>query len=184
VNKFKDNNQELQGKYRVNEGIKADTVMVIGGNGENLGTMSKRQALIAAEAEGMDLVQVGEKDLVVIARIMNFGKFIYEKKKQLGEAKKHQKVILVKEIKIRPGIDEQDYKTKLNKAESFFRDGNKVKFTLQFKGREVPKMDEFGSRLFARISQDLAARNIGTILEEKDSRGGIVWSKIYFVKEK
>jgi len=79
VNKFKDNNQDLQSKYRVNEGIKADTVMVIGGNGENLGAMSKRQALSIAEAEGMDLVQVGEKDLVVIARIMNFGKFIYEK---------------------------------------------------------------------------------------------------------
>lgn len=184
VNKFKDNNQDLQSKYRVNEGIKADTVMVIGGNGENLGAMSKRQALAIAESEGLDLVQVGEKDLVVIARIMNFGKFIYEKKKQLGEAKKHQKVILIKEIKIRPSIDDQDYKTKLNKAESFFKDGNKVKFTLQFKGREVPKMDEFGSKLFMRISHDLAAKDIGTIVEEKDSRGGVIWSKIYFLKDK
>ncbi|MFA6535573.1 MAG: hypothetical protein WCS92_04915, partial [Candidatus Babeliales bacterium] len=64
------------------------------------------------------------------------------------------------------------------------KDGNKVKFTLQFKGREVPKMDEFGNKLFARISQDLAAKNIGTLVEEKDSRGGVVWSKIYFLKEK
>ncbi len=184
MNKFKDNNQDLQSKYRVNEGIKADTVIVIGGNGENLGAISKSRALSIAEAEGMDLVQVGEKDSVVIARIMNFGKFIYEKKKQLCEAKKHQKVVQVKEIKIRPSIDDQDYKTKLNRAESFFKDGNKVKFTLQFKGREVPKMDEFGNKLFARITQDLAARNIGIIVEEKDSRGGVVWSKIYFLKEK
>ncbi|MFH1254142.1 MAG: translation initiation factor IF-3 [bacterium] len=132
----------------------------------------------------MDIFQLGEKDLVFIARIINFCKFIYENKKQLGEAKTHQKVILVKEIKIRPSIDDQDYKTKLNKAESFFKDGNKVKFTLQFKGREVPKMDEFGNKLFARISQDLAAKNIGTLVEEKDSRGGVVWSKIYFLKEK
>lgn len=184
MNKFKDSNQDLQGKYRVNEEIKADTIVVIGGKGENLGAMPKRQALAIAQEEGMDLVQVGEKDSAVIAKIMNFGKFIYEKKKQISESKKHQKVILIKEIKIRPSIDEQDYKTKLNWAESFFKDGNKVKFTLQFKGREVPKMDEFGSKMFTRISQDLATKNIGTLVEEKDSRGGALWSKIYFVKEK
>jgi translation initiation factor IF-3 len=185
VNRFNDsNNQDLQSKYKVNDGIKSDSVMVIGVNGENLGTVSRRQALALAEQENMDLVQVGEKDSVAIARIMNFGKFIYEKKKQLSEAKKHQKLVQIKEIKLRPSIDEQDYKTKLNKAVECFRDGNKVKFTLQFKGREVPKMDEFGAKLFARISQDLAAKNVGTLQEEKDSRGGILWSKVYFVKEK
>lgn len=184
MSRFKDDNQDLQNKYQVNEGIKTDTVIVIGGKGENLGSMPKRQALAIADEEGMDLVQVGEKDSVAIARIMNFGKFIYEKKKQLGESKKHQKVIQVKELKLRPGIDEQDYKTKLKRAEEFFRDGKKVKFTIQFKGREVPKMDEFGSKMFARISQDLADRGFGLIVEEKDNKGGSVWSKIYFVKEK
>lgn len=184
MSKFKDDNQDLQNKYQVNEGIKSDTIIVIGGKGENLGTMPKRQALAIADEEGMDLVQVGEKDSVAIARIMNFGKFIYEKKKQLGESKKHQKVIQIKELKIRPGIDEQDYKTKLKRAEEFFRDGKKVKFTIQFKGREVPKMDEFGSKLFARITQDLAASGFSSVIEEKDNKGGAVWSKIYFVKDK
>lgn len=172
----------MQDKYFINEEIRGDKVLVIGGNGENYGVISTRQALTMAHEVNMDLVQVGEKDGTPIAKIMNFGKFIYEKKKQLSESKKNQKAFQIKEIKIRPSIDEQDYKTKLNRAEEFFKEGMKVKFTVQFKGREVPKMEEFGSRLFERISKDLAAKGISNLQEEKESRGGVIWSKIYFLK--
>jgi len=171
-------------KYHVNEEIRADEVLLIGESGENFGVISKRQALAMAVAASQDLVQVGEKDSVVIAKIMNYGKFIYEKKKQLNEAKKHQKAIQIKELKLRPNIDIQDYNTKLNKAAECFRDGNKVKFTVQFKGREVPKMEEFGTKLFERITQDLKAMGFEGLQEEKESRGGVIWAKIYFIKEK
>lgn len=172
----------MQDKYLVNEEIRGESILVIGEKGENYGVMSKRQALTMARETSLDLVQVGEKDGVPIAKILNFGKFIYEKKKQLGEAKKHQKAIQIKEIKIRPSIEDQDYKTKLNKAEEFFKEGMKVKFTIQFKGREVPKMEDFGTKLFDRISKDLIARGFTHLQEEKESRGGVVWSKIYFLK--
>lgn len=181
MNKEKNNDQI---KYFVNEGIRSDSVLVITESGENLGAMSKRSAIkIAAEA-GLDLVQVGEKDEQVIAKIMDFGKFLYTKKKQQTEAKKHQIVIQIKEIKMRPHIGEQDYKTKIGQAERFFQEGKRVKFTLQFKGREVAMMEDLGSKLFARIFQDLAARNVGPLLEEKESRGGIAWSKVLYIKGK
>lgn len=179
------NNREASSthKYPVNEFIKAEKIMVINAEGENLGVLSKQQALMRAQESGLDLVQVGEKDAVIIAKVMDFGKFLYEKKKQLGEAKKHQKIILIKEIKIRPNIGDQDYLTKLNHAVQFFIDGKKVKFTLQFKGREIAMMEDLGSRLFARISRDLAERNIGTLVEEKDNKSGAFWSKIYYVRQ-
>lgn len=171
-------------KYQVNEEIRVDKLLLIGESGENFGVVSKRQALTMAAEANLDLVQVGEKDSTVIAKIMNFGKFVYEKKKQLNEAKKHQKAIQIKELKIRPNIDSQDYNTKLNKAEDCFKEGHKVKFTIQFKGREVPKMEEFGTKLFERITQDLKARGFEGLQEEKESKGGVIWSKIYFLKEK
>jgi translation initiation factor IF-3 len=169
-------------KYQVNELIKADKIMVIDADGENVGVLSKQQAIMKAYDAGLDLVQVGEKDAVVIAKIMDFGKFLYEKKKQTSESKKHQKIIQIKEIKIRPNIGEQDYLTKLNHAAQFFADDKKVKFTLQFKGREIAMMEDLGSKLFMRISKDLASRDIGTLVEEKDNRAGAFWSKIYYVR--
>ena len=188
-NKFKErgtsnSNSELQGKYFVNEQIRADKLLVIREGGENVGVVSRAQALQLAEQSGLDLVQVGEKDEMIVAKIMDFGKFLYEKKKQLSDSKKHQKIIQVKEIKIRPNIGEQDFSTKLTQAAHFFAEGKKVKFTLQFKGREVTMMDDLGAKIFNRIGQFLAERQIGPLIEEKDAKGGIYWSKIYFLKEK
>ncbi|KKQ49475.1 MAG: Translation initiation factor IF-3 [candidate division TM6 bacterium GW2011_GWF2_38_10] len=182
---FKDKpNGDPQGKHFVNEQIRATSLLVIGPQGENLGQLSRHQALAQAQDAGLDLVQVGEKDSLIIAKIMDFGKFLYSKKKQLSDAKKHQKVIQIKEVKMRPNIGDQDYKTKLNQASAFLVDGKKVKFTLQFKGREISMMDEFGKKMFLRITQDLTAQNIGTLVEEKESRGGPFWSKIIGLKEK
>jgi translation initiation factor IF-3 len=182
---FKDKQlSDMQSKYSVNETIKSDTIMVIGLEGENHGTLSRREAIQLAESKGSDLVQVGEKDGMVIAKIMDYGKFLYAKKKQLHDAKKNQKVVQIKEIKIRPNIGDQDYKTKLNHAVEFFNDGKKVKFTLQFKGREVIMMNDLGKRFFERIELDLAAHNIDSLVAEKESKSHSLWSKIYFVREK
>lgn len=168
----------------VNEKIRADRMVVIDHQGQNLGVLLKSQALMKAAEVAMDLVQVGEKDGLPVTKLMDYGKFLYAKKKQMSDAKKHQKIILVKEIKIRPNIGDQDYKTKLNQAAQFFLDGNKVKFTLQFRGREISMMNDLGQALFARIGTDLTERNVGSLVEEKDSRGGALWSKIYYVKGK
>lgn len=177
-------NSEAQGRYFVNEDIRANSLMVIGAQGENHGQVSRSQALAMAEDAGLDLVQVGEKDGMVIAKIMNFGKFLYTKKKQMSDSKKHQKIIQIKELKIRPNIGDQDYKTKLNQAAQFLTDGKKVKFTLQFKGREITMLEALGKKMFARITQDLTERNIGALVEEKESRAGALWAKIYGLKEK
>lgn len=171
-------------KYYVNEQIRSDRVMVIDQHGQSLGVLLRSQALVRAHEAQLDLVQVGEKDNMPVTKLMDFGKFLYAKKKQLAEAKKHQKVILVKEIKMRPNIGDQDYKTKVNQAAQFLLDGNKVKFTLQFRGREVTMMEDVGSKLFGRILNDLAERNVGSLAEEKESRGGSLWTKIFYVKGK
>lgn len=168
----------------VNEQIRAERVMVIDGQGQSLGVLPRFQALIRAQEAGLDLVQVGDKDGVPITKLMDYGKFLYAKKKQLNDAKKNQKIILVKEIKIRPNIGDQDYKTKINQAAEFFLDGNKVKFTLQFRGREATMLEDLGQKLFARINRDLVERNVGTLVEEKDSKGGTLWSKIFYIKGK
>ncbi len=169
-------------KYSVNEFIRADKIMVINHEGENLGVLPKHQAINHAFSVGLDLVQVGEKDSTIIAKVMDFGKFLYEKKKQTSESKKHQKIVQIKEIKIRPNIGDQDYFTKLNHAVQFFAEGKKVKFTLQFKGREIAMMEDLGTRLFSRISKDLAEKNVTGLVEEKEGRAGAFWSKIYFVR--
>ena len=173
-----------QPEHNINELIKGATMMLIGDKGENHGLVTRIQAFDLVAQSGLDLVQVGEREGVPVVKIMNYGKFLYEKKKQLNEAKKHQKVIQVKEVKMRPNIAEQDYLTKVNQAASFFKDGKRVKFTLQFKGREASMMEDLGTRLFARISKDLHAREVGALTEEKESRGPVFWSRVYFVKEK
>jgi translation initiation factor IF-3 len=182
-NKEKSSNDGLN-KYLVNHQIRADRMMVIDHQGQSLGVVLRSQALARAEEVGMDLVQVGEKDGMPITKLMDYGKFLYMKKKQLGDAKKHQKVIHVKEIKMRPNIGDQDYKTKINQAAQFFLEGDKVKFTLQFRGREATMLEDLGPKLFARIGRDLAERNVGALVEEKDSRSGVLWSKIFYVKGK
>ncbi|MBU4269872.1 translation initiation factor IF-3 [Candidatus Dependentiae bacterium] len=189
MSKFKQGNGQpersdklLATSYFVNEKIRASQMQVIGADGENFGVISKFEALRAAQDAGLDLVQVGEKDNVIIAKIMDFGKFLYAKKKQLGDAKKKQKIIQIKEVKLRPNIDDNDYNTKLRKAVEFLKDGKKVKFTLQFRGREFIMIKELGARLFERINKDLTDQQIGTLLEEKEQKAGPFWSKIYFLK--
>ncbi|MFH0898624.1 MAG: translation initiation factor IF-3 [bacterium] len=177
-----DANSNLQNKYLVNEKIKASKVLTIGSDGENFGVVSREKALDLAAKAGLDLVQVGVKDSTVVTKIMDFGKFLYEKKKQLADAKKHQKVMVLKEVKLRPNIGDQDFKTKMKQATDFFLEGKRVKFTLQFKGREIGMMNTVAPKIFEKITAFLTEQNVA-LVEEKDQRGGAFWSKTYFVKK-
>ncbi|MBD3273314.1 translation initiation factor IF-3 [Candidatus Dependentiae bacterium] len=181
-NNKKSNNKLLANNYQVNEKIRASNVQVIDEKGENLGVLPKQEALRLAENAELDLVKVGEKGDMPITKIMDFGKFLYAKKKQLIESKKKHKIVQVKEIKMRPNIGENDYKTKLNRAIKFLNEGKKVKFTIQFRGREFIMIKELGRNFFERINKDLEEQNLGTLVEEKEQRGGPFWSKIYYLK--
>lgn len=168
----------------VNEDIKYPRMQLISSSGENLEVVTREQALSLARASGMDLVILAEQGSlgVPVAKILNVGKMLYEKKKKLTEAKKHQKVIQIKEIKLRPKIGEHDYETKIKQASQFLKDGKKVKFTLVFKGREVTMQEERGNAMFDRILGSLAAQGLA-IAEEKDSKSIQGWSKIFTTKK-
>lgn len=169
--------------YFINEAIRRDRLQVINEEGVNLGEMSRREALnIAAEA-GLDLVMVGEKDMVAITKIMDFGKFLYGKKKKSTQTKKSHKVIQIKEIKLRPKIGPGDYQTKMNQAAGFLAEGKHVKFTLQFKGRQPISIQEVGTKFFERIKNDLTEKNLGALFEEKEARTASVWSRVYYIKK-
>lgn len=173
-------------KHMINEAITASQLLVIDADGTSLGVISRADALVRAQTAGLDLVQVGLKDdQLVIAKIMDHGKLLYEKRKQDHKAKKSQKVIQIKELKFRPMIGDGDYQIKMRRAEEFLREGKRVKCTLQFRrGREMVNANEVGEAMFARINQDLQALSLGVLLEEKEQRGKIMWTRIYYLKGK
>jgi len=169
-------------RHQINERIRASQIRLITEDGENVGIVSKTEALNRAKDVGLDLVKIGEHGDIVIAKIMDFGKFLYQKKKKEAESKKKQKIIQIKEIKMRPNIGDQDYQTKFKRAVDFLKDGKRVKFTLQFRGREMAMMHEIGRNFFDRIASDLDEQQIGPLIEEKEVRGRPFWSKVYYVK--
>jgi len=169
----------------INERIRAEKMQLITHTGENIGAVSRGQALRMAEEAGLDLVLLTEsgKDGLPVVKIMNFGKSLYEKKKNKAEAKKHQKVIQVKEIKMRPKIGEHDYLTKMKQANQFLHDGKRVKITLWFKGRENATRDERGKELFERIEATFRDQGIlEQLAQEKDAKAGQLWSRVYYMK--
>lgn len=172
--------------YKIGSAIKADSVRVIGQDGENLGVMSLDQAISAAYELELDLVQIGgsAEDGTVTAKIMDVGKFMYEKKKQHGEAKKKQKLVEVKELKFRPNIGDGDYAFKIKRALEFLEEGKHVKITLQFRGREIAVKDTMGTKLFERIVKDVDDSFGQNYDLQKESKGGPFWSKIIVPKLK
>lgn len=178
----RDQRDSLRQKYLVNEQIRCDRVLLIGESGEKFGEMSRNEALDRAEQAGLDLVKIGNQDSLVVAKLMDFGKHLYLKKKQQAEAKKKQKTIQIKEIKMRPNIGEQDYSVKFKRAVQFLKEGKRVKFTLQFRGREMIMMKETGTAFFQRIHDDLEEEKLGPLVSEKEHRGRPFWSKIYYIK--
>ena len=117
--------------------------------------MSPQQALDIARQRQLDLVEVAPQAVPPVCKIIDFGKFLYEQKKRAHEAKKKQVVIEVKEIKFRPGTDDHDYNFKMRHAQQILKDGNKVKATVRFRGREITHK-ELGSQLLDRLATDLA----------------------------
>ena len=122
---------------------------------QQLGIMPPPQALAIAKQKGLDLVEISPTAVPPVCRIMDFGKYQYQEQKRAREAKKHQKVIEVKEIKFRPKVDEHDYQFKKKHIERFLEDGDKVKATIFFRGREMAH-PEIGRRILERLVEELA----------------------------
>ena len=130
-------------------------VRVIGDDGEQLGIMNTREAVRLAREKGLDLVEVAATAEPPVCRIIDFGKFQYETKKKANEAKKKQVIITVKEVKFRPGTDDHDYNFKMRHARQWLEEGDKVKGTIFFRGREITHR-ELGAQLLERLEKDLA----------------------------
>jgi translation initiation factor IF-3 len=141
-------------RVRRNDEIDAPQVRVIGADGEQAGVMSLTAALQIAKNDELDLVEVSPTADPPVCRVMDFGKYIFELNKKAQTAKRKQKQVHVKEIKFRPGTDSGDYKIKLRKLIEFLEDGDKVKVTLRFRGREMAHQ-ELGTKLLARVRDDL-----------------------------
>ena len=139
---------------RVNEEIRIPQVRLIDQDGEMQGVLTVREAMQRAFSVGLDLVEISPNADPPVCKILDFGKFKYEQQKKKNEAKKKQKVIEIKEIKVRPNIDENDYQVKMRAMKSFIDDGDKVKVTLRFRGREMAHQD-IGVRVLERIRAEM-----------------------------
>lgn len=139
----------------MNEEIRVPQVRLIDQDGEMLGVMSARDALLRAYDAGMDLLEISPNAVPPVCKITDFGKFKYEQQKKANEARKKQKVVEIKEIKVRPNIDDHDYEVKMRAAKSFIEEGDKVKVTLRFRGREMAHQD-LGAKVLERIRTELS----------------------------
>ncbi|HEY7243812.1 MAG TPA: translation initiation factor IF-3 [Xanthobacteraceae bacterium] len=138
---------------RINEEIHAHSVQLIDQNGQNLGSIEVQLALQKAQEAGLDLVEIAPNSTPPVCKILDYGKFKYQAQKKAAEARKKQKVVEVKEIKLRPMIDDHDYDVKMRSMQRFFEEGDKVKVTLRFRGREMAHQ-ELGYQLLNRVKDD------------------------------
>ncbi|MCB1538101.1 MAG: translation initiation factor IF-3 [Rhodospirillales bacterium] len=140
---------------RVNEQIRAREVRVIDENGEMLGVMTPYDGIKRAREAGLDLIEVSPNAAPPVCKILDLGKYKYEQQKKANEARKKQKTIDIKELKLRPTIGDHDYQIKIKQARQFLTDGDKVKFTLRFRGREQSHLD-LSLQVMRRAKTDLA----------------------------
>lgn len=152
----------------VNDGIRAREVRLIDQHGEQLGVKSKFDALGIAEAANLDLVLVAPNAKPPVARIMDYGKFRFEQQKKEKEARKNQKVIVLKEVRLSPTIDEHDFNTKLRNARKFLEKGDKVKCSIRFKGRAITHK-EIGQKVLDRFADE--CKDLSTV-EQKAKMDG------------
>lgn len=145
---------------RVNDRIRIPQVRVIDEAGNQLGILTNLEALSLAQERGLDLVEISPTARPPVCKIMDYGKFKYEESKQARKARKNQHVMLIKEVKLRPKIDDHDYNFKVNHARDFLGHKDKVKFTVTFRGREMVHMDQ-GRRILENVVKDLA--DIGVV---------------------
>jgi translation initiation factor IF-3 len=142
-------------EFRVNEEIRAREIRVVDPEGKQLGIMSAREALRLAEELQLDLVEVAPQARPPVCRLMDFGRYKYEQSKREREARKRQRTVELKEIKFRPRIEEHDFRVKLRNATRFLNDGDKVKVTIIFRGREIVHT-QLGEQLMNRLASELA----------------------------
>ncbi len=139
---------------RINDEIRSRDVQLIDQHGTNHGKKEFREAFALAQEAGLDLVEIAPNSVPPVCKIMDFGKFKFQEQKKAAEARKRQKIVEVKEIKLRPMIDDHDYDTKMKAMRRFFDEGDKVKITLRFRGREMAHQ-ELGSKLLNRVKEDV-----------------------------
>jgi len=143
-----------ENKQPINKFIKADKVRLISSSGEQLGIQSLDEALSIAKKESLDLVQLNDDKQTPVCKLMNYGKHLFDKKKQKSASKKKQKKTQVKEVKFRPGTEENDYQIKLKKITKFLGEGHKAKITMRFRGREIAHQ-VIGREFLDRVQKDL-----------------------------
>jgi translation initiation factor IF-3 len=168
---------------RINEDIRARELRVVSADGEQLGIMALRDALQVAKEKDLDLVEVAPLAKPPVCRIMNYGKYRFEQAKREREAKKRQKVIEIKEIRLTPKIEEHDFMVKVKATQKFLKDGDKVKITVRFRGREIVHSDLGRNRLLqifeavrdtASMEREpkIEGKNMIMILAAKDAKEG------------
>ncbi|MFV2033678.1 MAG: translation initiation factor IF-3 [Halocynthiibacter sp.] len=145
---------------RVNDRIRAPEIRLIGAEGENVGVVSPAQGMAMADDAGLDLVEISPNAAPPVCKIMDFGKFKYEQQKRESEARKKQKIIEIKEVKFRPNTDIHDFEVKMRNVRKFLENGDKVKISLRFRGREMAHQD-LGRKLLERVADDI--EDIGKI---------------------
>lgn len=148
--------QDPTKRVRVNRQIRISPLRVIAPDGSQMGILELDAALAAAQEQGLDLVEVAPLARPPVVRIMDYGKYKFEQAKQTRAAKKKQHIIQLKEVKLRPGIEEHDYETKTRHARRFLEEGNKVKVTMMFRGRQIAH-PELGREVVDRVATELAA---------------------------
>jgi len=139
---------------RVNQEIRVKEVRLIDENGENKGIVPIKEALLLADEAGLDLIEISPQAVPPVCKIMDYGKYKYEQQKKKNEARKNQKIVNIKELKLRPMIDVHDYEVKVKQAKKFLSQGDKVKFTIRFKGREMSAND-MGRKVLDNLVEDL-----------------------------
>jgi len=153
---------------KANERIRASEVQVISSDGKNLGTLSTREAINIAKQEGLDLIEISPNANPPVCKIIDIGKYKYDQQKKAHKAKKKQKIMNLKEIKLRPVTEIHDYNFKIKNAQKFLTKGDKVKFTVQFRGREMQHTN-LGYELMKRITEDTI--NLGKVEVEPKFEG-------------
>jgi translation initiation factor IF-3 len=147
--------QQQQDEYRINFRIEAREVRLIDAQGNMIGVVPTREALARAEEAGLDLVEIAPTAAPPVCKILDYGKFKYEAQKKANAARKKQRVIEVKEIKMRPGIDDNDYNIKMKKVREFIDEGDKVKVTMRFRGREMAHQ-HLAMNILERVRSEVA----------------------------
>ncbi len=158
--------------HELNEAINDKEVRLIGSQGEQLGIMSSAEALRIADEQGLDLVKISPQATPPVCKLMNYGKFRFEQSKREKEARKNQHVVEIKEIRMSPGIDIGDFNTKLKNAQKFIADGNRVKVSVRFRGREMAHTS-IGRELLERFAEQCAeTANLDKVLPRAANNQG------------